>query len=81
MVFPLPWAKNGIDATKFLDVFNSFSVANSVTRAKKLTAAAKLDGVPTVTVQGRFATSPGQAGSAEQAMAVVDYLVQKSRKA
>ena len=74
-------AKNGIDATKFLDVFNSFSVANSVTRAKKLTAAAKLDGVPTVTVQGRFATSPGQAGSAEQAMAVVDYLVQKSRKA
>lgn len=74
-------AKNGIDATKFLDVFNSFSVANSVTRAKKLTASAKLDGVPTVTVQGRFATSPGQAGSAEQAMAVVDYLVQKSRKA
>ena len=72
-------AKNGVDATKFTGVFNSFSVASSVTRAKKLMAAYKLDGVPTVTVQGRWATSPGQAGGLEQALAVTDYLVQRSR--
>ena len=73
--------KNGIDGTKFIDVFNSFSVASSVTRAKKLMAAYKLDGVPTVTVQGRYATSPGLAGGHEQALAVVDYLIQRARKA
>ena len=72
-------AKNGIDAAKFTSVFNSFSVATSVTRAKKLMAAYKIDGVPTLTVQGRYATSPGQAGGLEQATAVVDYLVQRSR--
>jgi thiol:disulfide interchange protein DsbA len=72
-------AKNGIDAAKFTSVFNSFSVATSVARAKKLMAAYKIDGVPTLTVQGRYATSPGQAGSFEQATAVVDYLVQRSR--
>ena len=74
-------AKNGLDGAKFLDVFNSFSVATSVTRAKKLAAAYKIDGVPAVTVQGRYATSPGQAGGAEQAIAVVDYLIQRARKA
>ena len=71
--------KNGIDAAKFTSVFNSFSVASSVTRAKKLFAAYKIDGVPTVTVQGRFATSPGLAGGLEQTMDVVDYLIQRSR--
>ena len=73
-------AANGLDGTKFMDVFNSFSVASSVTRAKKLAAAYKLDGVPTVTVQGRYATSPGQAGGADQALAVADFLIQRSRK-
>ena len=72
-------AKNGLDAAKFTSIFNSFSVANSVARSKKLMAAYKIDGVPTVTVQGRWATSPGQAGGLEQALAVTDYLVQRSR--
>ena len=72
-------AKNGIDAAKFTGVFNSFSVATSVNRAKKLMAAYKLDGVPTLAVQGRYATSPGQAGGFEQATAVVDYLLQRAR--
>ena len=72
-------AKNGVDATKFTSVFNSFSVASSVTRAKKLAGAYKLDGVPSVAVQGRYATSPGLAGGPEQAMVVTDYLVQRAR--
>jgi thiol:disulfide interchange protein DsbA len=72
--------KNGIDGAKFMEVFNSFSVASSVTRAKKLVADYKLDGVPTVTVQGRYATSPGQAGGQVETMAVVDWLIQRARK-
>ena len=72
--------KNGVDGAKFLDVFNSFSVATSVTRAKKLSAAYKLEGVPALTVQGRYATSPSQAGGPEQALAVADFLIQRARK-
>ena len=74
-------AKNGGDAAKFTSAFNSFSVATSVTRAKKLAESYKLDGVPTMAVQGRHVTSPGLAGGAERALAVVDYLVARARKA
>jgi protein dithiol oxidoreductase (disulfide-forming) len=72
--------KNGVDSAKFLDVFNSFSVATSVTRAKKLAAAYKLESVPMLTINGHYATSPSQAGGAEQAVAVADFLIQRSRK-
>ena len=72
--------KNGIDSTKFLDVFNSFSVATSVARAKKLATAYKLDSVPTMMVNGHYSTSPAQSGGMEQTVAVVDYLIQRARK-
>jgi len=72
--------KSGVDSAKFLDVFNSFSVATSVARAKKLAAAYKLDSVPTMMVNGRYSTSPAQAGGSEQTVAVVDFLIQKARK-
>ena len=72
-------AKNGLDAAKFTSIFNSFSVASSVTRAKKLMAAYKLESVPTVAVHGRWATSPALAGGLEQATAVTDYLIQRAR--
>ena len=71
---------NGVDGAKFLDVFNSFSVASSVTRAKKLAATYKLESVPALAVQGRYMTSPAQAGGTDQALAVVDYLIQRARK-
>ncbi len=72
-------AKSGLDAAKFTSIFNSFSVASSVTRAKKLMAAYKIDGVPAIAVNGRWLTSPGDAGGLEQATAVADYLIQRSR--
>ena len=70
---------NGGDAAKFLAAFKSFSVNTSVTRAKKLMADFKVDSVPTLIVQGRWMTSPSQAGSQERALAVVDQLVQRVR--
>lgn len=72
--------KSGVDSAKFLDMFNSFSVATNVTRGKKLVAACKVDSVPMLAVNGRYNTSPSQAGGADQALAVVDFLVQKARK-
>jgi thiol:disulfide interchange protein DsbA len=73
--------KNGVDAAKFLAAFKSFSVATAVTRAKKMVADYKVDSVPTLVVQGRWMTSPSQAGSQERSLAVVDQLVQRARQA
>jgi thiol:disulfide interchange protein DsbA len=73
--------KNGVDAAKFLAAFKSFSVATSVSRAKKMVADYKVDSVPTLVVAGRWMTSPGTAGSQERALQVVDQLAQKARTA
>ena len=71
--------KNGGDAAKFLAAFKSFSVATSVTRAKKLMADYKADSVPMLIVNGRWVTSPTIAGSQERALTVVDQLIQRAR--
>jgi protein dithiol oxidoreductase (disulfide-forming) len=73
-------AKNGADDKKFLEAFNSFSVATQVGRAKKLTADYRLEGVPALAIQGKFVTSPSKAGSTERALAVADALIQRARK-
>jgi thiol:disulfide interchange protein DsbA len=73
--------KNGVDPAKFLAAFKSFSVATSVSRAKKMVADYKVDSVPTLVVQGRWMTSPSLAGSQERALAVVDQLAQRARAA
>jgi protein dithiol oxidoreductase (disulfide-forming) len=72
--------KNGLDAAKFLQTFNSFSVANSVNRGKKLATSYDLQGVPALAVQGRYITSPSQAGNNDKALAVADHLIQLARK-
>ncbi len=70
-------AKNGGDATKFLATFKSFSVATAASRAKKLNADYKMDGVPNLAIQGQYLTSPSQAGSAERSLEVADWLIAK----
>jgi thiol:disulfide interchange protein DsbA len=72
--------KNGGDAAKFLAAFKSFTVATSVSRAKKLMADFKIESVPTLVIGGRFITSPVQAGGAPQSLAVADQLIQRARK-
>jgi len=71
---------NGVDGPKFIEHFNSFSVQTKQRQAKQLTDAYKIDGVPTLGVQGRYVTSGSMAGSNERALAVADKLVQGLRK-
>jgi protein dithiol oxidoreductase (disulfide-forming) len=73
-------AKNGGDATKFLAAFKSFSVATSVSKAKKMQADYKIEAVPALTIQGRYLTSPSQANGSPQALAVADALIDKVRR-
>jgi thiol:disulfide interchange protein DsbA len=71
---------NGVDGDKFTAAFKSFSVNSKTTRAKQLTDAYKIDGVPAVGVNGRFYTSASLAGSHERAVAVADFLIQRARQ-
>ena len=73
-------AKNGVDTAKFTDAFNSFSVQTKARQAKQLAEAYRIDGVPTLGINGRYYTSPSLAGSPEKALSVADYLIQRSRK-
>ena len=68
-------AKQGIDKTKFLEQYNSFSVATKASRATKLQNAYKIDGVPALGVAGRYWTDGSMAKSLERALQVVDHLV------
>lgn len=70
---------NGGDATKFAEAFRSFAVATAANRAKALSDAYKIDGVPALGVQGRFYTSGALAGSHERALAVAEFLIGRAR--
>ncbi|CAG2159827.1 thiol:disulfide interchange protein DsbA/DsbL [Cupriavidus numazuensis] len=72
-------AKNGIDRKAFLDAYNSFSVTTNAQRANKIADAYKIDGVPTVVVQGKYVTSPSIAGTKTSAIQAMDYLVTQVR--
>ena len=71
----------GMDAAKFREAFTSFGVNTRINRARQLSQEYKIDGVPTLGVQGRFFTSGSLAGSNDRMVAVADFLIQRSRQA
>lgn len=82
--------KQGIDKTKFLDLYNSFGVQSKVRRAVQLQEAYKVDGVPMIAIDGRFVTSPSIVGAGmgsqpepvlqAATVQVMDWLVAKAQK-
>ena len=72
-------AKNGVDGNQFLAHYNGFSMQSKLAQAAQLAKAYRIDGVPTLGVQGRYFTSPSLAGNHERALAVADWLIQQSR--
>ena len=70
----------GVDTAKFSDAYKSFQVNTKASRAKQLSEAYKIDGVPALGIQGRYFTSGALAGSHERALAVADFLIQRSRQ-
>ena len=72
-------ASNGIDKAKLLDAMNGFTVASRLRMANQLFGAYHVEGVPTLAVNGRFVTSPEQAGGEEKALQVADALVRLAR--
>lgn len=73
-------AKKGVDATKFTEVYNSFTVQSKVQRAGQLTNAHKIDGTPSVTINGKYRILEPAGMPPEVFMQVADALVAKARK-
>lgn len=68
-------AKHGLDRAKLKAAYQSFSIGTKIARAKQLQRAYKLNGVPTLTVNGKYLTSGSMTGSNEKSLLVVDELI------
>ena len=73
-------AAQGVDRNAFLAAYRSFAVLSKARAANQLGNAYRIDGVPTVAVQGKYITSPSIAGSRVKAVNIMDFLVNKVRK-
>jgi thiol:disulfide interchange protein DsbA len=86
----LDWAvRSGIDRAKFIEAWNSFGVQAKLRRANAMMGAYRINEWPMVAIDGRFMTSPSQAGTGapaqtetelqQHALEVMDYLVAKAK--
>lgn len=71
---------NGADSAKLLETMKGFAVATKVRQSRQLADGYRIDGVPTLGIQGKWMTSPSIAGTPERALAVADALIAQSRK-
>src|SRR3979411_1794496 len=71
-------AKRNVDTAKYDAAFRSFSVESKLRRASQMGRAYRLDGVPTLAVQGRYLVV---ASTSRKAMlATADFLIGETRK-
>lgn len=77
------WAADqGVDKTQFESVFDSFSVQSQVQRANQLAQAYRVEGTPSLSVGGKYLTSPVMAGNSYAgAIQEVDKLIPMVRNA
>jgi thiol:disulfide interchange protein DsbA len=74
-------AKQGLDAQKFLELYNSFAVSARARRATEVQNLYDVEGVPAMGVAGRWYTDSTLAGGSHGRMLqVVDHLIAKARK-
>jgi thiol:disulfide interchange protein DsbA len=74
-------AENGLDKVRLADAMNGFSVPPKIRAANQLFASYRIDGVPTLTINGRYVTSPEQTGGEDRALLVADALIRTARSA
>jgi thiol:disulfide interchange protein DsbA len=71
------FAEQGVSNEDFLRAFRSFAVDTKVRQAKLMTDRYGIDGVPAIIVNGKYRTSGTTAGTLENALQVVDFLIAK----
>lgn len=73
-------AAQGVDRNAFLASYRSFAVVSKARAARQMADSYRIDGVPTIVMQGRYVTSPSIAGTKAKSIAVMDHLEDKIRK-
>jgi thiol:disulfide interchange protein DsbA len=83
-------AKNGIDRASFTNAWNSFGVMTKLRRLPQVTNDYKVDGAPTIVIDGKYQTSPATVYNSVKAtnetqlfaatLQVMDALVAKAAK-
>ena len=73
-------AKQGVDKARFMEQFNSFSVASKASRAVTLQNAYKVEGVPALGIAGRFYTDGTLAKTMTRALQIADFLIAEVRQ-
>lgn len=75
------WAeKQGIPRKNFIDTYSSFAVQSKAMRAKQLTRAYGISGVPAVIVDGKYRTSVSNTGSQAALLSALDQLIKQARQ-
>ncbi len=75
------WAsKVGMNRKAFIAAYQSFGVQSKVMRANQLTRDAKITGVPSFVVDGKYVTSEAMTGSEAALFSTLDELIAKARQ-
>jgi protein dithiol oxidoreductase (disulfide-forming) len=70
-------AQKGVDKNKFIETFNSFAVNMRARKSEQLGNQYKITGVPALTVNGKYLINTNQAGGFDEALNILNYLVNK----
>lgn len=78
----LAWAATqGVDRARLEAAYKSFTVFNQASRARQISRDYGLDGVPALTINGKYLISPSMVGSYAGVLQVADELIARERKA
>jgi thiol:disulfide interchange protein DsbA len=72
--------KQGLDAAKFTELYNSFAVSSKARRATDIQNLYEVEGVPAMGVVGRYYTDSTLASNHTRMLQVVDHLIGEARK-
>lgn len=70
-------AKQGVDRKAFEDAFNSFGINAKVMHANELAKSYRIEGTPSLTVGGKYVTSPSMTGTYQGAIDEADKLLKQ----
>lgn len=77
----LAWAgKNGVDVEKYKAAYRSFGVESRLKRAQQMTNAYRIDGVPSMAVQGRYVLSASVISDRQELLNATDQAIRLAMK-
>lgn len=72
--------RQGVDTQKYSAVYRSFAVESKLKRARQVTQASQIDGVPALMVNGKYVVNAQQGQTRERMLAIADALIERSRR-